>query len=333
MSLNEALQQRTLLVVDDEPANLHVLKQILQSDYQLLFATDARQAIQICQEQQPDLVLLDVILPDISGFEVCKSIKSFHETSRIPIIFVSSMSESIDEAHGFDMGAVDYITKPVNPAIVKARVATHLSLVSTEELQDTQLQIIQRLGRAAEYRDNETGRHVIRISHYAKLLVLKIGLSEQESKNIFLAAPMHDVGKIGIPDHILLKPGSLTAEEWSVMRQHPTIGAEIIGEHASALLTTARIVAYTHHEKWDGSGYPQQLAGEAIPLMGRIISVVDVFDALTTQRPYKDAWPLEQALDYIQNQAGIHFDPKLVSAFMQILPEIIKIKDAWAEEL
>ena len=331
MTHPDMLHDRTLLLVDDEPANLHVLKQILQQDFHLLFARNGNQALEIAEKQHPDLILLDVMLPDINGYGVCTSLKQNASTANIPVIFVSAMSDTIDETQGFEVGAVDYITKPVNAAIVRARIATHLSLVHTKALQKTHLQIIQTLGRAAEYRDNETGLHVIRISHYARLLALSAGLSEHAADELLHAAPMHDVGKIGIPDHILLKPGALDADEWAIMRRHPEIGAEIIGEHDSSLLKTAATIALSHHEKWDGSGYPNRLKGEDIPLVGRIITIVDVFDALTTERPYKKAWTVEDATDLIQRESGKHFDPALVKLFMGILPEILQIKQRWAE--
>lgn len=324
-------RRRTLLLVDDEPSNLHVLKQILQDDYHLLFAKDGATALDICAVQQPDLVLLDVMMAEMSGYDVCLLLKQNAQTARIPVIFVSAMSDTINEAHGFEVGGVDYIAKPVSPAIVKARVATHLSLVNTAELHETRLQIIQRLGRAAEYRDNETGLHVIRMSHYARLLALAAGFSDQAADVLFHAAPMHDVGKIGIPDHILLKPGPLDADEWEVMRRHSAIGAEIIGEDHSVLMQTARTIALTHHEKWNGSGYPHGLSGEQIPLIGRIVAVVDVFDALTTERPYKKAWSVDSAVELIQRESGQHFDPRLVALFVELLPQMLEIKHCWAE--
>ncbi len=331
MNYSEILRARTLLLVDDEPNNLHVLKQILQDDSHLLFARTGQLALQIAGRSLPDLILLDVMLPDIDGYEVCMRLKQDPLTAHIPVIFVSAKSETTDEAHGFEAGAVDYITKPVNPAIVRARIATHLSLVHSKALQKTHLQIIQTLGRAAEYRDNETGLHVIRISHYARLLALSAGLSEQAADELLHAAPMHDVGKIGIPDHILLKPGALDADEWVTMKKHPEFGAQIIGEHDSSLLKTASTIALSHHEKWDGSGYPGGLKGDAIPLAGRIVTIVDVFDALTTARPYKQAWTVEDATDLIRRESGRHFDPELVELFMGILPQILEIKQRWAE--
>jgi putative two-component system response regulator len=332
ININEKSKQKTLLIVDDESINLHAIKQILQNDYRLLFAMDGRTAIQISKEAQPDLILLDIMLPDVSGLDVCATLKQDSKTAKIPIIFVSSMTDTIDEAHGFEVGAVDYITKPVRPAVVRARVANHLRLVRTEELQETRLQIIQRLGRAAEYKDNETGLHVIRMSLYSKLLALAAGFSEETADNLLHAAPMHDIGKIGIPDHILLKPGKLDEAEWEVMRRHPEIGLEIIGEHESELLLAAATIALTHHEKWDGSGYPNGLKGDEIPLIGRIVAVADVFDALTSERPYKNAWSVENALTYMQNESGKHFDPDLISLFIEILPSTIEVMNRWSEK-
>jgi putative two-component system response regulator len=226
---------------------------------------------------------------------------------------------------------VDYITKPVSPPIVRARVRTHLSLVRMDELRESRMQIIERLGRAAEYKDNETGLHVIRMSHYAQLLALRAGWSEVDAEELLAAAPMHDIGKIGIPDAILLKPGPLSPEEWAVMRTHPQIGADIIGEHRSKVLALAREIAWCHHEKWDGSGYPRGLAGDAIPMSARIVAVADVFDALTTARPYKRAWTVEAAAEQLRKDAGHHFDPQLVELFMGILPQVLEIRERWKE--
>ena len=332
MNSSAQSQLKTLLLVDDEPTNLHAMKQILQNDYRLLFALNGINAIEISKEQKPDMILLDVMLPDMSGFEACVILKQNPRTTKIPVIFVTSMSDFVDEAHGFEVGAVDYIAKPVNPSIVKARVATHLSLVLAEQLQDSRLQIIQRLGRAAEFKDNETGLHVIRMSHYSKLLALAAGFTKQAAENLLNAAPMHDVGKIGIPDNILLKPAKLTEAEWVIMRRHPAIGAEIMGDHDSPLLQDACTIALTHHEKWDGSGYPNKLKGKDIPLIGRIVAIADVFDALTTTRPYKKAWSVEDAISYLQREAGKHFDPELIPLFVGILPAIIEVKECWAEE-
>ncbi len=250
-----------------------------------------------------------------------------------------------DEKNGFELGAVDYITKPISPAIVKARVRTHLSLQNqnrtlarlvserTEELQDTRLKVIQRLGRAAEFKDNETGMHVIRMSFISKLIAQAYGGNAEWVDRLFNAAPMHDVGKIGIPDHILLKPGKLDAEEWELMKKHTIFGAEIIGDDQNPLLQMSRTIALTHHERWDGAGYPHGLAEKEIPLAGRIVAIADVFDALTSERPYKKAWTVEDAVDAINQDSGSHFDPSLIKLFNQVLPDIIEIRKKYADEI
>ncbi|AWI55516.1 two-component system response regulator (plasmid) [Aquabacterium olei] len=315
-----------ILVVDDEPTNLQVLRQILQADHRLLFAKDGQRALELARQEHPQLVLLDVMMPGMTGHEVCRQLKAEPATAGIPVIFVTALADVEDEAQGFEAGAVDYITKPVSPPIVRARVRTHLSLVRADELRETRLQIIQRLGRAAEYKDNETGLHVVRMSQYARILALGMGWSEQQADDLLHAAPMHDIGKIGIPDHILLKPGPLTPEEWATMKQHPTIGGEIIGDHPSAVLRMARRIAECHHERWDGTGYPAGLQGEAIPIEARIVAVADVFDALTTARPYKKAWPVEEAVERLKLDAGTHFDPALLPVFLDHLPDILAVR-------
>jgi len=320
-----------LLVVDDEPTNLQVLRHVLQADYRLLFATDGERALALARQQLPELILLDVMMPGISGYEVCAALKADAATAAIPVIFVTALNDSQDETRGFEAGGVDYITKPVSAPVVRARVRTHLSLVRLDELRETRLQIVQRLGRAAEYKDNETGLHVIRMSHFSQRLALAAGCNEAWADDLLNAAPMHDVGKIGIPDAVLRKPGPLDEAEWAVMRRHPEIGAEIIGEHPSGVLRMAHTIALGHHEKWDGSGYPAGRAGEGIPLEARIVAVADVFDALTTRRPYKDAWPVERALAHIQSQAGHHFDPALVERFVPLAPELLQIQRRWAD--
>ena len=324
-------QRPRLLLVDDEPTNLQVLRHVLQADYRLLFATDGERALQVAREQRPDLVLLDIMMPHMDGYAVCCALKADAATASIPVIFITALDDSQDETAGFDVGAVDYITKPVSPPVVRARVRTHLSLVRMDELRETRLQIVQRLGRAAEYKDNETGLHVIRMSHFAQLLALAAGCSPAWAEDLLNAAPMHDVGKIGIPDAVLRKPGPLDADEWATMRRHPEIGAEIIGEYPSGVLQLAREIALAHHEKWDGSGYPRYLAGEAIPLSARIVAIADVFDALTTRRPYKEPWPVQEAMNHIAAQAGKHFDPALVALFAPLLPQLLEIRARWAE--
>ncbi len=324
-------QPPLILAVDDEASNLQLLRQILQDQYRLLFAKDAARALELARQERPNLILMDVMMPGTTGHEACRQLKADPATAHIPVIFVTALSDTADEVLGFEAGAVDYITKPVSPPVVRARVRTHLSLVRMDELKDSRLQIVQRLGLAAEYKDNETGMHVIRMSHYARLLGVAAGMNEAQADDLLHAAPMHDVGKIGIPDRILQKPAKLDAEEWAIMQSHATIGADIIGEHPHGMLRLARNIALSHHEKWDGSGYPNGLAGEAIPLEGRIVAIADVFDALTSVRPYKAAWPVEEAVDFLRQQRGQHFDPVLVDLFLTQLPAICAIKDKWAE--
>jgi putative two-component system response regulator len=334
-----------LLIVDDVPENIEVLNGILGERYKIKSALSGAKALEIATtDGTPDLILLDVMMPGMDGYEVCRELKRNFSTRRIPVIFLTAKGEIEDEAQGFEVGGVDFITKPVSPPIVLARVETHLSLYDqsrmlenrvrqrTSELNESRLQIIQRLGRAAEYKDNQTGLHVVRMSHYSKLIGLAAGMSEDEAELLLNAAPMHDIGKIGIPDRILQKPGKLDDADWKVMRRHPEIGAEILGEHSSELMNMARQVALTHHEMWNGQGYPNGLKGEDIPLVGRIVALADVFDALTTERPYKKAWTIEKTLEFIQRKSGDVFDPGLVEIFIGILPQVLKIKEKYQDE-
>jgi len=320
-----------VLAVDDEASNLQLLRQVLQDQYRLLFAKDGPRALELARQELPDLILLDVMMPGMTGYEVCAALKAQPATEAIPVIFVTALTDTDDELEGFAAGAVDYITKPVSPPIVRARVRTHLSLVSMEALRASRLEIVQRLGLAAEYKDNETGLHVIRMSHFAKVLGVAAGMGEAEADDLLHAAPMHDVGKIGIPDRILQKRGPLDPAEWAIMKTHAAIGATIIGEHASGMLALAASIALTHHEKWDGSGYPHGLRGEQIPFAGRIVAIADVFDALTSVRPYKPAWTVEAAVEYLEQQKGQHFEPALVELFLAQLPAIRAIMARWAE--
>ncbi|MDV7104815.1 two-component system response regulator [Vibrio sp. TH_r3] len=330
----------SILVVDDTPDNIDILSGVLREHYKVKAALNGKVALKIAKSSpQPDLILLDIMMPDMDGYEVCEHLKRDPETCKIPVIFVTAKSEIQDEERGFALGATDYITKPISPPLVLARVKTQLSLYDqarhleklvqtrTAELNETRFEIIRRLGRAAEYKDNETGLHVVRMSKYTKLLAEKVSDNTDWIDLLYNAAPMHDIGKIGIPDRVLLKPGKLDAEEWDTMKQHSSYGGEIIGEHASPLLQLAKEVAIYHHEKWDGTGYPHGLAGTDIPLSARIVAITDVFDALTSVRPYKAAWPMDKVIDLLQEEAGKHFDPSLVPKFLECLPEIIKVRD------
>lgn len=338
-------KQHSILIVDDVPENIDVLVEILKDKYQLKVATGGKAALELLNSKKlPDLILLDIMMPDVDGYRVCQSIKSNAATKKIPVIFITAMNEIEDETKGFAYGAVDYITKPVSPPVVLARVATHLALYDqrndleelveerTAEIYDTRLEIVHRLGIAAEYKDNETGQHIIRISKYCQLIGEEYGLTKEEQTLLLNTSPMHDIGKIGIPDKILLKPGKLDPDEWEIMKTHTTIGGLIIGDHPSELMRVAKMIALTHHERWDGAGYPNGLKREEIPIFGRIVAVADVFDALTSDRPYKKAWTIDESVEEIKKGSGSHFDPEVVSAFVRALPNIVKIREKHKDE-
>jgi len=337
--------QETLLICDDQPENIDVLRGILKRHYRLQIATNGEDALSIAGSGlRPDLILMDISMPGMDGYEVCRRLKSDPVTQAIPVIFVTALYSSEDESRGFEAGAVDYLIKPLSPLVVAARVRTHLALSNqkrhlehlvqerTKELTRTRAQIIRRLSRAADFKDDDTGNQVWGWSHSGGLLGLAGGLPRETAEVIFTAAPMHDIGKIGVPDAILRKTGKLDEAEWAEMRKHPKIGAGIIGRHDDPLLATARVVALTHHEKWDGSGYPSGLAGEEIPLSGRIVALCDVFDALTSDRPYKKAWPVTEAMQYIKDQSGKHFDPTLVRHFLAIIPQLLTVRDQYSDD-
>lgn len=336
--------RQTILVADDTPENIDLLSAVLRQDYRVKVATSGEKALAIVNSTEPpDLILLDIMMPGMNGYDVCRRIKADPDRRGIPVIFVTAMTSIEDERLGLEVGAVNYITKPISPPIVAARVRTHLALYDqtrvledrvrarTAELFASRQQIIRRLGRAAEFRDNETGNHVIRMSYYARLIAQAIGLGPEATELLFNTASMHDIGKIGIPDAVLLKPGPLTKAEWAVMRQHPEIGAEIIGEHDDELLQTARTIALTHHERFDGSGYPRGLIGEDIPLFGRIVAIADVFDALMTARPYKPAMPIDETLQVMGRNTGLHFDPALMEVLPSVLPDMLRINATYAD--
>ncbi|TSE37856.1 Cyclic di-GMP phosphodiesterase response regulator RpfG [Tepidimonas fonticaldi] len=321
-----------LLLVDDEPANLQLLRQVLEGEYRLSFARSGTEALRRVREAPPQLIVLDVMMPGMSGHDVLRLLKADPATADIPVLFCTALDADEDEAAGLALGAVDYVTKPISPPVLRARIRNHLALVQRDEVERTRLEVIRRLGRAAEFKDNETGRHVIRMSHTSRLIAQELGAPRRYADLLLAAAPMHDIGKIGVPDAILLKPGKLDEAEWAVMRQHPQMGADIIGEDASPLLRMARTIALQHHEKWDGSGYPHGLKGEAISPEARIVAVADVFDALISARPYKPAWPRERALALLQEQSGRHFWPDAVQALLRRLDDIWAVHLAWRDE-
>ncbi|MDP6065630.1 MAG: response regulator, partial [Alphaproteobacteria bacterium] len=307
---------------------------------------DPTQVATLFREWNFDLILLDIRMPKMDGFEVMAKLAELVADDYLPILVLTAQTDSETRMRALREGAKDFLNKPLDQEEVLNRIRNMLEVrglynergrqaeileakvrMRTVELEETRLQIIHRLGRATEYRDNETGMHIIRISKGCRLLALAAGLDEGRAEMILQASPMHDVGKIGIPDSILLKPGRLDAQEWEIMRRHPEIGAEIIGQHDSKSMRMARSIALSHHEKWDGSGYPKGLAGGDIPIEGRICALADVFDALTSERPYKKAWPIEQARAYVVDNAGVHFDSELVPVFSRVLPDILAIRD------
>ena len=320
-----------LLIVDDEPQNLAVMRQILSQDYRLVFARNGVDALAATHKHQPALILLDIQMPDMSGYEVCRALKADPATEGIPVIFVTSMSDVGNEAEGFANGAVDYIVKPVYPAIVLARVRAQLSLVRATRLEQSYRDAISMLGEAAHFNDTDTGAHIWRMAAYAAALARASGWSADDCQLLEMAAPMHDTGKLGVPQSILQKPGPLDVDEWKTMKTHPQVGHDILARSDSPVFRMAALIALQHHEKWDGSGYPAGLQRDAIAEAARIVAIADVFDALTMKRPYKDAWPMERVLATIQSGRASHFDLQLSDLFMSILPEIERIKAHWAQ--
>lgn len=333
-----------ILIVDDEPTNLHLMGQILHHHYELAFAPSGQGALAVALDMQPDLILLDIMMPDMDGLEVCRRLKSDPATAKIPVIFVTAMGEVENESRGFEIGGVDYITKPISRPIVLARVATHLALYDqqracektvierTSELELSQRSAIHMLGEAGHYNDTDTGVHIWRMAAYAAAIARQKGWRVKDADMLKPAAPMHDTGKIGIPDSILKKPAKLDAGEWEIMKTHSYIGYRILSKSESPLFHLAAEVALYHHEKWDGTGYPEGLKEENIPESARIVAICDVFDALTMKRPYKEAWHIEDAFAEIRKSAGSHFDPELVDCFFRIEDRIRNLKEEWDQK-
>lgn len=356
----------TILVVDDAPENLELMSELLRDHYRVKIANGGPAALRISRAKPaPDLVLLDIMMPDMDGYEVCRQLKADPGTADIPVIFLTALSAVEDEQKGFRLGAVDYITKPVSPPLLQARVRTHLRLKAsadflrdknqfleaevarrTREVTAIQDVTIQVMASLAETRDNETGNHIRRTQHYVRLLAERLryhprfaaGLDDRTIDLLFKSAPLHDIGKVGIPDRILLKPGKLDADEWEIMKTHARLGAEAIERAESMLgldvefLRIAKEIAAGHHEKWDGSGYPAGLAGEAIPLPARLMALADVYDALISRRCYKEPFSHAYAAAIIEEGKGKHFDPDVVEAFHAVEAGFQRIAATYVDE-
>jgi putative two-component system response regulator len=345
------IKKETILITDDSPDNIAFMSSFLKEGYRIKAAIDAETTISIANsDNPPDIILMDIVMPGIDGYEACKRLKANPKTANIPIIFLTSRSDTESERLGLELGAVDFIARPINPLIVKARVSTHLALKTARDLlvsksvwleQEVDRRVRENLliqdvamialGSLAETRDNETGSHIRRTQNYMRILaesLVKMPQFEAElsggvAELITKSAPLHDIGKVGIPDSILQKPGPLTGTEFAVMKTHTTLGHEAIVRAETmvikghSFLRFAGDIAFTHHEKWNGSGYPQGLSGNAIPLAGRLMAVADVYDALINKRVYKEAMPHEKSLEIIREGAGIHFDPAIVEVFLE----------------
>jgi putative two-component system response regulator len=346
-TLETAIRAARILILDDVAANVELLTEALQGDgyVNVVGTTDPREGLDLIDAGHCDLIVLDLRMPEMDGYEVIRQLKNRHPGEHLPVLVLTAQTDSATRERALACGVRDFLTKPVVLWEFLHRVRNVLELevqfhqiqqlnatlesrvrARTHELEQTRKEVIERLATTGEFRDNETGRHVIRISQYAYHLALAAGIAEPEAAMIRDAAPLHDIGKIGIPDAILLNPGRLDPDELEIMRSHTTIGGEILAHSGFPLLDLARSIALTHHEHWDGTGYPAGLRGEAIPLAGRIVAIADVFDAITSERRYKPAWLVDRAVAFIRGLAGRQFDPRLVDLFVRELPAIIDIK-------
>ncbi|MEC3890088.1 HD-GYP domain-containing protein [Xanthomonas campestris] len=323
---------RPLLCVDDESSNLATLRQLLRDDYPLVFAKSGGEALDAVARHAPALILLDVELPDMDGYAVARTLKQDPDSTAIPILFVTSRSTEHDERTGLEAGAADYVSRPYSAALLKARIATHLTLAENVRLAQQYRDAIHLLGTAGQGQDADTGAHIWRMAAYARLLAEKVGWPPAQAQLLEDAAPLHDAGKIAVPGSILHKPDSLDEHEREVVRQHPQVGHDLLRHGRGPLFQLAADIALHHHECWDGSGYPQGVAGDAIPEAARIVAVADVFDALCGRRAYKAPWAVEDAMRKLDSMAGKQLEPRLVHAFRDALPQMLQIKDAWDRE-
>jgi putative two-component system response regulator len=343
-----ATARPVVLAVDDDQDLLALMGKVLGTQYEVRLAGDGGDALsQAAASPQPDLILLDVDMPGASGFEICQLLKDDPATSRIPVIFLTGKSEATDQLEGLDLGAVDYLTKPVNAKLLLARVRTHLALAGrqmelekqvqarTAELEQTRAEVIRRLARALEFHESAAaGNKVMRVAQYARLIAQAAGMKPEVAEMLQKAAPLYDIGKIGVPSEILRKPGKLSAPDLERVRRHPQLGGEIIGEHKDPVLALARQLALTHHERWDGSGYPKGLKGSEIPWPGRAMAIVDCFEAMTTTQFYRQT-PLsvDEAAKQVKEGFGKLFDPSLEAPFDKALPQWKKVRETYSDAL
>src|SRR6185503_15745051 len=337
-----------ILTVDDSEDMLALLKKALGDDYEVIQASDPGSAIEKAfAEPRPDLILLDVDMPGIDGFEVCRALKDEAMTASIPIVFLTARSDGPSQVEGLQLGAADFVNKGIaNAAVLKARVRMHLQLTEkraelermvherTEQLEHTRTELIKRLARVMELHESQAvTNRVMRLSHYAKLIAQAAGARAEVADMMQKAAPLHDIGKLGVPAEILRKKEKLSVPDWERVKRHPELGAEIIGEHDDPLLKLARQIALTHHENFDGSGYPKGLKGEAIPWAGRVMAIVDAFESMSSTQFYRDPLPLERVVGEIERGAGTRYDPKIVEAFKKALPVMKKVRETYADQL
>ena len=335
-----------ILVADDSEDIRNLFGVMLKKNYDLKFAVNSDQTLAAADtDPLPDLILLDVDMPSINGFEVCARLKSNPALTDIPVIFITGRTDPRDQAQGLRAGAVDYIVKPISAPITMLRVKTQLALVDqrraledqilarTEELRETRLQLIRRLARAMEYREGGLTNRVMRVGHYVQLLAKALGLKDKVVELLSEAAPLYDIGKLAVPDHVLRKSDTLNASEWAEIRKHPETGASIIGEHKDPLLEQARIMALTHHERWDGTGYPKKLKGDAIPLAGRIMALADAFEAMTATQRHRSPISALEAGRIVVAESGKQFDPKVVAAFVKVAKNFEKVRAHFKDEL
>jgi len=342
-----------IVIVDDSEINLTLLNALVVKlgDCQPLLFKDSLKGLAWCSENLPDLIVVDFMMPEMDGIRFIQRLRAVAGREEVPILMITGNDDKGVRYEALQLGATDFLTKPVDHIEFSARVRNMLALgASRKKLADKAIwlaeevrkataaihareqELLFRMSRAAEFRDPETGTHIQRMAHYSRLIAARLGLSTADQDLILQAAPMHDIGKIGIPDGILLKPGVLTREEFQIMKTHATLGYELLAGSESAILQTAASIALSHHEKFDGSGYPAGLIGDAIPLFGRIVAVADVFDALTSERPYKKAWSVERAQAYLREGGGGHFDPQCIKVFLQGWDEVLSIYEHYRDD-